>query len=220
MLKFKPVRTVNIQDGVYEQLADAIVSGKIHPGQRLTLEDVASQFSVSIMPVREAFRKLEATKLVKREKNRKIMVSRLSIENIRELYCIRLLLETYAAEKAVSHCTKSTLEILQDLHNKMRHTEDVDTYLARNREFHFTVYETANLPILIEIIESLWERYSPYLYILHRTDKNWKSELLMKNHRGIIEAMTKKDKDKVKYWLNLDLTESHDRIANMVKTRS
>lgn len=216
---FKPVRASSIQEGIYEELANAIVSGKIRPGERITLESIASQFDVSIMPVREAFRKLEATKLVTREKNRSIRISELSVENIREMLDIRLMLEPYAAEKAVMIRTEKAVQILSSLHNQMENTEDVDTYLKTNREFHFTIYEEAKLPILVEIIESLWERYSPYLYILHRTEKDWPIEMVMKNHQGILKAVQKKDKDKIRYWLGKDLTDSAERIIDMIENR-
>jgi DNA-binding GntR family transcriptional regulator len=218
-VEFKDVRATNIHDGIYEELAKAIISGRILPGTRITLEAIAAKFSVSIMPVREAFRRLEAMKLVMRQRNRSIVVSELSDENVDEILKVRLLLETYAAETAASIRSQDTIQLLDTLNDQMEAATDVDLFLAKNRDFHFTLYKAANIPLLVEIISPLWERYSPYLYMLHRDQKRRPMAMVMRNHRGMAEAVRKKDKKTVAYWLGRDLVESAERVVSMIRER-
>jgi len=176
-MNFKPVRSTSLHQEIYEELVNAIVSGNLHPGEKLTLESVAAQFEVSTMPVRESFRKLEAAKLVRKEKNRGITVNKLSIDNIDEIIEIRLLLEPYAAKSALKFMTDKIIEELNALSNSINKAISPEEYLQKNREFHFLIYKTSKNEILAEIIEGLWERYSPYLYILHRTEIKFPSQM-------------------------------------------
>jgi DNA-binding GntR family transcriptional regulator len=209
-----------MQEAIYEQLANAIVSGKLHPGERLTLKSISTQFSISNMPVREALRKLEANKLVKRERNRSICVTELSVQSIEEIIEIRLILECYAAGKAAQIRSDEAVDRLESLHKRITLTKVVEKYLQVNRDFHFTIYEEAKLPILTEIIKSLWERYSPYLYILHRNERRWPIESVLKNHQGLLEAVQNKDAERVKFWLTEDLRQATERLIRMMKERS
>ncbi len=67
----KKLKSVTIQDAVYEELVQAIISGRIKPGEKITLEAIAKDLDVSIMPVREAMRRLEERKFVTIQRNRK-----------------------------------------------------------------------------------------------------------------------------------------------------
>jgi DNA-binding GntR family transcriptional regulator len=212
------VKVTTIQHSVYEKVMRAIVSGRIAPGQRVTIEGLASELDVSAMPVREAIRKLEANGFVTVNR-RKITVRELSPDNVREILEVRLLLECHAAGKAAKNRSQETLDRLERLVGQMARPNDPESYMKTNKQFHDTLYRDCGLPVIQEIIDSLWERYSPYLHILLQDDDEWHTLNINQNHREILEGMQKKDPVAVQKYLEKDLSGAADNILRMLEKR-
>ena len=108
--------TLSLPRTVKEQLADhlrdEIVRGTFEPGERLRLEDIASRFEVSTMPVREALRDLESEGLVTIYPHRGAVVTELTAEEMEDIYDIRATLEAMATRLAVPRMTESICEEL------------------------------------------------------------------------------------------------------------
>ena len=210
------IQTTTIQDSVYQQLVKAIMVGKIVPGERITMEGLANELNVSIMPVREAIRRLEANKFITIQK-RRITVNQLSVENVNHILEVRLLLEGYAAEKAALQRQDETLDEMEKQLDIMENTKDPEDYLNANKQFHNTIYKEAGVPIMLEIIDSLWARYSPYFHILLQDGGNWIAPDFFKTHRGIMEGMRRKDPIEVRKWLEKDLTGAAKMLLNLLE---
>jgi DNA-binding GntR family transcriptional regulator len=71
------------------------------------------------------------------------------------------------------------------------------------------------MPILMEVIESLWNRFSPYLHILLRNEQDFKAGEFHTTHQGMLDAMQHKDPKAMRKWLTMDLK----RAASLVKQR-
>ncbi len=214
-MKLKPVRSATLQDSVYQELFQAIVSSRLKPGERIVLETVAKQLEVSIMPVREAIRKLEAGNLVTVQ-NRRIIVNELSLKNVKDILKVRLVLECYAAAEAAKVRCQKTVRRLEELFEEMERTDDIEAYLKANREFHNTIYRECDNPILQEVIDSLWERYSPYLHILLDNRINWKHPDIAQRHEGMLKAMREQDPKAIRRWVEMDLSEAAEWILEMM----
>ena len=217
-MDIKPIQASRIQDNVYEQLLESILSGGIPPGQRITMGELARLMHVSIMPVRVALQKLEVGGFVTIGKNRRIHISELSMDNLLEILEIRLLLECYAAEKACKIRSRDTLKRLEKWHMACINADDETTYLQANREFHMTIYSEADMPILKETIDALWNRYSPYLHILLRDKQHYRSREFHDPHEKIIEAMKNRDTRAIRKWLAEDLGKAADTIKQVFRT--
>ena len=146
LMKLKAIESETLQESVYNALVDAILSGRIAPGERITLEGIARQLNVSIMPVREAVRRLQARDFVSVEPNRRITVRGLSPESLREILEIRLLLESVAAERAAKSRTEEVLRQLEECARDFTEAPDEDSFLQANRRFHFALYQAAGMP--------------------------------------------------------------------------
>lgn len=208
------IQTTTIQDSAYKQLVKAILEGKIAPGERITMEGLAKQLNVSIMPVREAIRRLEANKFITIQK-RRIVVNKLSAENVNHILEVRLLLEGYAVEKAALQRQDETLDDLEELLNVMNNTKDPETYLKANKDFHNTIYKEAGVPVMLEIIDSLWERYSPYFHILLQDGSNWNATEFVRTHKGMMVGVRRKNPKEARRWLEKDLTEAAKMLLRL-----
>lgn len=176
---------------IADALRAAIVEGALLPGEPLRQDAVARQFSVSAIPVREAFRQLESEGWVTIEPNRGAAVSLQSADEAREIYEIRASLESLAIGIAIGHHTPDTLAHAQRLLEAAENEPDPALYVVRNEQFHMSLYAPANRPRLMELIGQMHRRGERYLRLklgapIHKESSD-------AEHRAIFEALAARD---------------------------
>jgi DNA-binding GntR family transcriptional regulator len=152
-------------DLVYSRLSQQISSGVLR-GQ-LKIANLARDFQVSPLPVREALRRLEAQGLVHFNK-RRVSVTELSVEGLRELFAIRLALEPMLLEGCVAALSKdeSALDALRkDMEVMDQKGIGFNEWIEANRVFHQKMYTNTSQQHLRGIILTLWTAVEPYLRI-------------------------------------------------------
>jgi DNA-binding GntR family transcriptional regulator len=148
---------------IADALRTAIVDGSLLPGEPLRQDAIARQFSVSAIPVREAFRQLESEGWVTTEPNRGVSVSLQSADEAREIYEIRASLESLAIGIAIDRHTPETLAHSRTLLEAAANEPDEALYVVRNEQFHMSLYEPAERLRLLELIGSMHRRGERYL---------------------------------------------------------
>jgi DNA-binding GntR family transcriptional regulator len=116
-------------DESYAMLRAQILDGSLKPGTRLMQEDIARQFGLSRVPLREAIRKLEGERLVVVVPRRGVTVPDLSDEDLTDMYVVRLQLEPLAFRRAVEAVTDDGIALLKE------RTEQLATLTGNPREF-------------------------------------------------------------------------------------
>jgi DNA-binding GntR family transcriptional regulator len=183
-----------VKETLVETLRDEIVQGDHAPGQYLRLEEIAARFDVSTMPVREALRDLEAEGLVTSFPHRGAMVTRLSPDELEDIYDIRVVLEEMATRLAVPFLTEATLAELTSLVEQMdNHLSDVATLVRLNHQFHLTLYEASGRRHLCEINRNLRYRSQHYLHVFIVEAKSENIPPTQREHRAILEACKRGD---------------------------
>jgi DNA-binding GntR family transcriptional regulator len=214
------IKAPTVQELVYKKLEQVIVLGHIRPGEQLIAEELARQMGVSRIPVREALGRLEARNFITIKPKKGIVVNQLSIEKLREILEVRLMVELPAANKAAicrSEDTLLSLELLNKQYLSARRNNDADELLRVNKEFHFTIYRESQMPILLTMIENLWNQVSPYYHIMFRQTELNDPLTGINYHERMFEAMKKRNPEEVCRWLRTDLTESTDFVINVFK---
>lgn len=214
---------------VYNQLAKSIVSGKIPPGRRLIIDQIAKQMNVSVVPVREAFNRLHQAGLISINKKLGTTVTKLTINDMREIAHIRILLEVDAAVAATKIQNDSTIARMKELQEslikagdlliKAKDHDAVSNYLNLNHQFHFSIYRTSEKQILVKLIEGLWDRYFPYLHILALETEEWNPNQNAHIHDRMLEGMEQSDSKKVAYWLKKDIHDSENILISHFANR-
>jgi DNA-binding GntR family transcriptional regulator len=176
---------------IADALRAAIVEGSLLPGEPLRQDAVARQFSVSAIPVREAFRQLESEGWVTIEPNRGAAVSPQSADEAREIYEIRASLESLAIGIAIEHHTPETLAESRRLLEAAANEPDSTLYVMRNEAFHVSLYAPANRPHLMELIGQMHRRGERYLRLklglpIHKDASD-------AEHRAIFDALVARD---------------------------
>jgi len=185
-------------DFVYQTLRSEILDGRVQPGQRLRLAELAGRYQISEMPVREALRKLQHDGLVQFENHRGAMVSDLGLERIIEIIATRTYLETCAVIEALPHHTRQSIEQLKALIARMKRAHDPDEYSELNRKFHRLLAEPCPNAFLKSEIDSLWNKVwrtrSQSIFQLIPT----RISRATAEHQAILDAVIEKSADKVR----------------------
>jgi DNA-binding GntR family transcriptional regulator len=160
----EPVAHSPMHEMVYDRIREAFASGQVVPGQRIVIRDLARALGTSMMPVRDALRRLEAENAVVLTNGRTLAVPSLSAKDYEELCMIRVTLESLAAQEAAKNITAAELaEVVRfaDLGEEAAGAGDPAATSMYNRHFHWAVNAASHRPLLIRIIESLWLRVGP-----------------------------------------------------------
>lgn len=189
-------KTSTKSEQVYNYLKDLILSGKLKPNERIIISKVAKDLDMSIIPVREALKKLATQGLVEFTSQKGARVAPMNIEEIEEIFMIRLELETFATGLAAENATEEEIEVLFDLCKEMDKklkNQDVESYTLLNRKFHDTLYGYSRNKVLYEMIENLYARSENSKMIFNYDVQRMKDS--NSEHFLIVESMAQRNKE-------------------------
>lgn len=186
-------RSMAARDWVFQVIRTAIIRGVLPGGMPLRQDEMSQALSVSHIPVREAFRQLESQGLVRIYPNRGAVVTKLSLEEMRNIMDTRILLELGAIKKAVASnlMTSEVIESAVAICNEFKTEKDINKLEDLNLQFHFTLYKPAQNTIMEQLIDQLHaniDRYVRPCYSETQTHDNTYEE-----HMQLLEAC--KDRD-------------------------
>ena len=192
---------VTLYEKVYEELRDALMSGRFLPGETLTFRGVADALGTSVMPVREALRRLAAERAVQFQADRSIRVPLLDEQSFDELLQMRLLLEGRAAALAAQCMTLSDFVEARAFNLAFADPPGDGAPTARllaNHQFHFAIYRAARSPLLLSLIEMMWLQSGPYLmapmrWRAARSEASSYFDTGVVHHRELLDALTRRD---------------------------
>ena len=153
-----------LDEMAYRRLRKALVTGAVLPGDRLSIRGVAAALGVSAMPARTALRRLAAEQALDLLPSGTAVVPRLTRTAFAELSAIRAELEPLAVRLATPHLTANEWSRLAELvreHDAARQVGEAAAIQAADRDFLFLVYQAAQSPLLLGLIETLWLRRGP-----------------------------------------------------------
>jgi DNA-binding GntR family transcriptional regulator len=193
-------------DAVAGALRRALHHGRWAPGAPLRQEDLAAEFGVSRIPVREALNKLQAEGLVVVEPNRGAFVARLSAHEVDEIFDLRVLLECDALRHAIPQHTARTLRQLHALQAELDAEDDPNLWLSTDAAFHEVLYAPSNRGKTLEMIAMLRASVTR-LYRAHLSPntrrKGWRDE-----HHALLKAVSAGQVDKAVAALTRHLRET------------
>jgi len=178
-------------DNVADVLRENIVKGTLHGGEALRQDELAEQFGVSRMPVRDALRQLDAEGLVTVHPTRGCFVALLDPNEIREIYSLRELVESEALQLAFPTYSSAVLDNANTILAKIDNNVDVGNLNSLNSDFHMMFYRGCNNSRLISLIESLHRASDRYVRMFMSDDEY--GNVSQNEHRDILSACQKND---------------------------
>jgi DNA-binding GntR family transcriptional regulator len=185
-----------LTDRVFTAIHEAIMSGELPAGARLRVRDLATQVGTSVMPVREAIRRLEEAGLAERAPHKGAVVKRLTLTELEHVYDVRILLETEAAGVGGRVVTPDSCTRMEQLCGEIKQdVEDGRIVDALNHdEALLTVlYAAGGNPVLLEMIRGLWQRCRPYKILGARRALEYSDGTLWSFQPRIVEAARNHD---------------------------
>lgn len=167
-------------------LAERIVAGEIEPGTRLRQDHVAEEFGASHVPVREAFRRLEAQGLAVSEPRRGVRVASFALSEVREVAEMRAALEVLALRHAAPHITPAILDAAEEATRAGDKSRDVREWEEANRRFHRLILTPCNMPRLLAAIDDLHAASARFLFATWRSSWEARTD---HDHRAILAAL-------------------------------
>jgi len=193
----KPMeKHLTLREKILENIRDAIVSGSLKAGSRVSEPELADRYGISRTPIREAFRQLESEGYLTVIPRRGAIVSELSPKDVEEFYAIKSIMEGYAARCACEKLHVKELDRLQAINNKLAdlaRAGDIKHFFKIHNDFHELFIKAADNEKLHELIAGLVTKFQRLRFT--SLSLPGRMEVSVQEHEKIIDAFRKKDAD-------------------------
>jgi DNA-binding GntR family transcriptional regulator len=186
-----------LETQVYQALRTVILEGRLAGGERLIQDELATKFGTSRIPVRDALKKLEGDGLVTLDGRGSYIVNSFGVEDLKEIYDLRALLEPYATARAVAKLSASDLIELENLVEDMVQAvqiRDIERYMHLNLIFHTRIYEACQERRMFHIIKGLWSGFP----IFTPVSVPGQLERSIVEHQAVLTALKERNVDAAK----------------------
>jgi len=204
-----------LSDGIYETLVTELISLRLRPGTRLSVDSLARQFGVSKTPIRGALIRLEAEGLVIRKHNTGFSVTPLpSSKNFREAYLIRSLLEPEAARLAAINARLDDIQKLESLCENMQQLALNDTegnygrFAILDGQFHSYIAHICDNELLRHTLDMLHAHMHLFRLQYHASV----AEGAIEEHRKILTSIRNRDPSAARDAMAAHISASHTRM--------
>ncbi|WP_213878910.1 GntR family transcriptional regulator [Pseudomonas sp. dw_358] len=188
------IKRQSLPEALAESLRERILNGEFKEGEALIQEAIAAEYDVSRMPVREAFKELEAAGLISSKIHKGSVVTSIPVEQIKELFDLRALLEGELLEHALPKMTAEHLAITKELLPRLEAAyleNDVSNWGKLNWEFHQSLYTAAERVQTLSIVQGINVQTDRYIRLqLLLTDGKKEAEV---EHRELLRLCEKGD---------------------------
>lgn len=185
---YKPLREM-----VFESLREAIILGRLKPGERLMEIQLAEEMGVSRTPVREAIRKLELEGFVVMVPRKGAYVAGISLKDIVDVFEVRAALEGLAAGLAAERITDEELEQLERSLIQVNTSSggDINAFIEGDSSFHHLIYLASRNQRLVQIITHLQEQI--HRFRMTTLSQPGRTKIALDEHKKIIEAISERN---------------------------
>lgn len=202
------------------RLTEAIITGELQQGQKLSEADLATRYGISRGPLREAIRQLEGMRLVKRVPHAGARVIRLDNTAMADLYRVREALEGMACRMAAEQMTTEEVDALfglLDTHEKQIDQADGENYFQSEGDFdfHFHIALGSRNQMLIDLL--IGELYQLLRMCRYQTSHlRDRTHLALRQHRQITEAIADGDGDLAELLMRRHISGAWKSISKMM----
>jgi DNA-binding GntR family transcriptional regulator len=207
----------SLVDQAYSRLRQEILTCLLAPGQVVSERELAQRYEMSKTPIREALTRICHEGLVQRLSGRGYMIAPITIQYIRDLFDLRLVLELAAAERAARHASSARIAVLKDMSFVSYNLDDLEShvsFLETNRAFHLALAEAAENRRLVEILEGLLIEMERLFHLGLRLRDS--SEEMRREHQELVAALEARDVAGVQAAMTRQINASRDRILEAI----
>ena len=209
-----------LADQVYAVIREAILKGEMPAGTRLRVRDLAAQVGTSVMPVREAIRRLEEAGLAERSPHKGAVVKGLTLPELVHVYDVRRLLEVEAARLGAQGITPEETAQMQAEYELMCTALDerrVVDYLDHDEALLTILYLAARNPVLVQVIRGLWNQCRAYKIVGAQGSLDSPSSESLRHYQQRLVAAARDNDDEAAASINEEsLADATERIRSLL----
>jgi DNA-binding GntR family transcriptional regulator len=179
----------SISEHIYISLKKAILKGELAPGHRLLVMELASKYEVSQAPVREALERLKQDELIVSKTNKGSVVSDITLDEIRDIYALRVLIEGYAIRETMNSLVGSDLLHLEKNLEEMKQATLVnDTFrlIELDMDFHSFFYQRCNNHLILDIWNKMKAKIMRFIRV---TNNHYAVHDVLETHQSLLESL-------------------------------
>jgi len=192
----KSNKELSAADQAYNGIIDLVLYNELRPGERTSVNLLASRLKLGRTPIKEAITRLQTEGLLSVFGRSGTMVNRTDATQIEHLFALRKAMEDFAAEGAVKHVTQDQLAELRELVAKMRiysaNRNDIHSaadFVRANVAFHALIVAATGNPFLIRLYAQLQMQLQIVTYLVHRGFDPKAAGQRQREHEGIYKAL-------------------------------
>lgn len=218
---FDPIQKTSVVDTLAGKLRERILKNELRAGEPLRQEALAEAYGVSRMPIREAFRQLEAEGLVAFHPHRGAVVSAMSIEEAEELFDLRLIIETDLIQRAIENANsddKAAAEAAFQAVQAAYSSGDEERWGALNWAFHRSLYTASNRPRSLALLDGLnanIDRYVRLQLSLERSAPDRAND----EHEQLLQAFIGGDAQQARTTLERHIRDARSSLMTALRDR-
>ncbi len=200
----------------YRQLRRSLIMGRLHPNQRLNIQQLAQEYGTSVTPVRDALQMLAQEGLVTIKPRSGYFVTHTTLKELRDMLELRQILEIAAVSLAAQRIGDRDLERLEQVHAGYSgdDEESYDRYTEENRTFHYLLAEASANHELAQALGRLHDRLARFMVLRHG------GEHQIGSHGDIVTALRARDVEAARDAMLAEINETRDRILERVMDES
>ena len=198
ILEYPVERHLTLRERIVDFVKEAIIKGRLKPGERVPEPELAEMFGISRTPIREAFRQLESEGFITFTPRKGAIVSPITDKDVIEFYAIKGLLEGHAAKMACCKISDKEIRRMEDLNSQMircSEKNDVKNFFKLDNQLHDVFLKLCGNDKLDNLIHTIVQQFERF----RRTSLSLPGRMQssVKQHDEIIEAFKKRDVDLV-----------------------
>jgi len=182
-------------DVAYERIRAGILSGEYHPGSRLRLDQLVAQTRVSLIPVREALRRLEAERLVSIEANVGAYVTEISADDVADTFGTLLVLQEHAILANLAEIRDQRIAQANEYLCRVRESGGVapgSDQEIEYRAFFRCLVDPAASPWTAHLLDQVWDSAERYMRLL----SDLGADDLLAHHERLLDALRAGDAER------------------------
>lgn len=208
---------LSLSERVYQSLKRDIITGVFAQGEALSEKDLAACYKSSRTPVREAAVRLQQDHFVQVVPNRGYFITKISVQDLTELYEYRTAVECACAELAakngIGKDAQQGLEALAHTECRISDREGYENFISADTAFHLGIAQLARNQLLLRAVESVRCQMERIMYAA--IDIGYYGELPGREHRGILAAIVARDPDAARNLMYGHIFGSRDKVLRL-----
>ncbi|WP_245409973.1 GntR family transcriptional regulator [Pararhizobium haloflavum] len=215
---FSAIRTTDLVTQISRQMTDAIVTGRLKPGERVTELQLSKEFGTSRAPVREAARLLENQGLIVSSPRRGFFVRKLTGDEMRDIYDLRICLELHAAGIAVDRMSESEVTALEKQVERLHELADagsIEDQIFADFTFHRMLCEASGNKRLMKVYNELAAEMSIGITLIGKLYDD--PHRIAETHEPIVAAARRRDREDLFEALRYHIGVAQDHVVSLFR---